>query len=126
VQFGKANFWAADPSFRLELKNLTAKPIKQISLESDIVVGLNRLNKVQDDWSIPLPLSPQKAADIQMPGQMPHPESALGWVVYPQSVIFTDGSQWTPQERGECMRIYWRDKNHQDLRILPPLEMPMQ
>lgn len=126
VQFGNANFWAADPSFRMELKNLTAKPIKQVLLESDIVVGLNRLNKVQEDWSIPLPLSAQQAADIQMTKQMPHTESILGWVVYPQSVVFADGSKWTPQERGECMRIYWRDKNHQDLRILPPNEMPMQ
>ncbi len=125
VGFGEANFWTADSSFQMELKNLSGKPIKQISLESDIVVGLNHLNKVQEDWKAPLPLGPQQSTDFTMPKQMPHTESILGWVVYPQSVTFADGSQWTPQERGECMRIYWRDQKHQNMQILPPVEMPM-
>jgi hypothetical protein len=125
VQFGEANFWTADPGFQIDLKNLTAKAIKQISLESDIVVGLNHLNKVQENWQAPLPVGPEQAANVTMPKQMPHPESILGWVVYPRSMIFADGSQWTPTERGECMRVYWRDKNHQNMDILPPVEMPM-
>jgi len=66
-----------------------------------------------------------QTAHIQMPNPMPHPESILGWVVYPYAVTFTDGSQWSPKERGECMRIYWRDAKHQDLDILPPVEMPI-
>jgi FtsP/CotA-like multicopper oxidase with cupredoxin domain len=131
VQFGEANFWAGntgaqagDSSFQMELKNLTAKPIQQLRLESDILIGLNHLNKVQDDWKIPLPLEAQQAARIEMPKQMPHTETILGWVVYPQSLTFADGSQWSPKERGECMRIYWRDAKHQNLDILPPVEMP--
>jgi hypothetical protein len=130
VQFGEANFWAAsgvqggDTSFHLELKNLAAKPIQQLSLESDIVIGLNHLNKAPDMWKIPLPVSPQQATRIEMPKGMPHTETILGWVVYPQSLTFADGSRWTPQERGECMRIYWRDAKHQSMEILPPVEMP--
>ena len=132
VQFGETNFWAAgagsqggSAGFQMELKNLTAKPIKQIALENDIVVGWNRLNKVQDDWKISLPLNPKQSILMEMP-KLPHPESILGWVVYPHSLTFADGSQWSPQERGECMRIYWRDKSHQEMQILPPVEMPMQ
>src|SRR5215472_147866 len=117
VRFGEANFWSSDPSFQMELKNLTAKPIKQLSLESEFVIGLNRLNKAPDNWKIPLPLSTQKSARVEMPKQIPHSESILGWVVYPQSVTFADGSQWSPKERGECMRVYWRDAKHQNLDI---------
>lgn len=124
VQFGEANFWAGKSSFQIELRNLTAKPIKQVTLESDLVVGLNRLNKAPDPWKIPLPLSPKQSATIEMPSQMPHPESVFGWIVFPLTLTFADGSQWSPNERGECMRMYWRDQNHQDMRILPPVEMP--
>jgi manganese oxidase len=130
VQFGDANFWPAsgvqakDTSFQMELKNLTAKPIQRLTLESDIVIGLNHLNKVQDMWKIPLPIDPKQSARIEMPKQMPHTETILGWVVYPQSVTFVDGSQWSPKERGECMRIYWRDAKHPNMDILPPVEMP--
>ena len=51
---------------------------------------------------------------------MAHPEDILGWIVYPMALTFADGAKWSPNERGECMRIYWRDKNHQNMRILPP------
>ena len=125
IQFGEANFWAGKSDFEMELKNLTAKPIQKISLESDILVGLNHLTKVPEGWKIPLPIGPTKTTHILMPSPMPHPESILGWVVYPYAVTFADGSQWSPRERGECMRIYWRDAKHQNLDILPPVEMPV-
>jgi FtsP/CotA-like multicopper oxidase with cupredoxin domain len=125
VQFGEANFWAGKPGFEMKLKNLTPKPIQTISLESDILIGLNHLTKVPEVWKIPLPIGPTQTAHIQMPDPMPHPESILGWIVYPYAVTFADGSQWSPRERGECMRIYWRDTKHQNLDILPPVEMPI-
>jgi manganese oxidase len=124
VQFGEANFWPGKPSFQMQLTNHTSQRIKQITLESDAVIGLNHLTKAPDSWKISLPIGPNQSTTIEMPNQMAHPEGILGWVVYPQSLTFADGAKWSPNERGECMRIYWRDKNHQDMRILPPLEMP--
>jgi FtsP/CotA-like multicopper oxidase with cupredoxin domain len=123
VQFGDATFWAGKPDFQMELRNLTSKPIKQLTLESDVVIGLNHLNKAPEAWNIPLPLGPKQTVQLKMTTQMTHSESILGWVVFPFAITFADGSQWSPNERGECMRLYWRDKNHQDMRILPPLEM---
>jgi FtsP/CotA-like multicopper oxidase with cupredoxin domain len=124
VQFGDANFWSGESSFQMQLKNLGEKPIQQLSLESDIVIGLNHLNKVQESWKVTLPLGAKQSARIEMPKQMPHTESILGWVVYPLALKFADGTQWSPQERGECMRIYWRDAKHPNMDILPPVEMP--
>jgi len=124
VQFGDADFWTAKSGFRMELKNLTSKPIQQIALESDAVIGLNHLTKAPDAWNVTLPIAANQTASLQMPNQLAHPESILGWIVYPQALTFADGSKWSPNERGECMRMYWRDKNHQDMQILPPAEMP--
>jgi manganese oxidase len=139
VQFGDATFWAGKPdsqepglqkpdlqkpSFQLELKNLTSKPIQQITIESDMVIGLNRLAPASEPWNIPLPIGPKQTTPIEMPNSMAHSESVLSWVVFPLAVTFADGSKWSPNERGECMRTYWRDKDHQDMQILPPLEMP--
>src|SRR5262245_18952922 len=125
VQFGETNFWAGKSGFEMELKNLTTKPIQTISLECDILIGLNHLTKAPEVWKIPLPIGPTQTAHLEMANPMPHPESILGWVVYPYAVTFADGSQWSPRERGECMRIYWRDARHQNLDILPPVEMPV-
>jgi manganese oxidase len=124
VQFGDATFWAGKPEFQMELRNLSSKPIQQITIESELVVGLNRLAKASEDWKIPLPLSPNQTTPIQMPNSIAHSESVLGWVVFPLAVTFADGSKWSPNERGECMRMYWRDKTHQNMQILPPLQMP--
>lgn len=144
VQFGDATFWAGKPDsqkpglqklgfqepgfqkpgFQMELRNLTSKPIQQVTIESDMVIGLNRLAKAPEPWNIPLPIGPKQTTLIEMANPMEHSESILGWVVFPLALTFADGSKWSPNEHGECMRIYWRDKNHQDMQILPPIEMP--
>jgi len=124
VQFGDATFWDGKPGFQMELRNPTAKAVQQITLESDTVIGLNHLTKAPDAWNIPLPISPGQSTVIQMPNRMAHSESILGWILFPVALTFADGSKWSPNERGECMRVYWRDKNHQDMQILPPVEMP--
>jgi manganese oxidase len=125
VQFGEANFWPGKGGFQMELRSLASKPIKQIRLESDAVIGLNHLTKAPEAWKIPFPIPPGNTTRIEMANRMAHAEDILGWVIYPQGVTFEDGSQWSPKERGECVRIYWRDANHQNMEILPPVEMPM-
>jgi len=124
VQFGDANFWGAKSGFQMEMKNLTSKPIQQVALESDVVIGLNHLTRTAEAWNVPLPIGAKQTTSIQMPNQIAHPEGILGWIVYPLTLTFADGSKWSPNEHGECMRMYWRDKNHQDMQILPPVEMP--
>jgi hypothetical protein len=124
VQFGDANFWGAKSGFQMELKNLTSKPIQQVALERDVVIGKNHLTRTAEAWNVPLPIGAKQTTSIQMPSQIAHPEGILGWIVYPLTLTFADGSKWSPNEHGECMRMYWRDKNHQDMQILPPVEMP--
>jgi multicopper oxidase len=124
VQFGDATFWAGKGGFQMQVENLTPKPIQQILIESEAVIGLNRLTKPAEAWKVPLPIGPKQTTLVEMPDLQAHSESVLGWVVFPQSLTFADGSQWSPNERGECLRMYWRDKNHQDMQILPPVAMP--
>jgi hypothetical protein len=52
-------------------------------------------------------------------------QSLLGWAFFPESVTFTDGSVWKPKQRGECFNVFWRDKEHPKLEVLPPLQIEM-
>jgi hypothetical protein len=47
-------------------------------------------------------------------------QNLLGWVLLPSRINFEDGSVWSPKERGECFGVFWRDKDHPDLKVLPP------
>jgi len=40
------------------------------------------------------------------PGASDH---ILGWVLMPTKISFDDGTSWTPQERGECFGVFWKD-----------------
>src|SRR5258707_6997874 len=40
VQFGEGTLWTGKPGFQMEPRNLTPKPIKQITIRSNGVIGL--------------------------------------------------------------------------------------
>jgi hypothetical protein len=50
----------------------------------------------------------------------------MGWVLFPSSIEFADGTKWRPEQQNECFTIYWRDKDHPDLPALPPLQIEMK
>ena len=49
----------------------------------------------------------------------------MGWVFFPYSVKFQDGSSWRAQSEGECFQVIWRDPQHPDLLALPPRQIEM-
>ncbi|HEY6270551.1 MAG TPA: hypothetical protein VIX19_01005 [Terriglobales bacterium] len=34
-------------------------------------------------------------------------------------VVFEDGTEWKPRHLGERFHVYWRDRDHPDLPVLP-------
>jgi hypothetical protein len=46
----------------------------------------------------------------------------LGVAFFPNRVVFEDGSEWKPRHLGECFRVYWRNREHADLLVLPPFQ----
>ncbi len=43
----------------------------------------------------------------------------------PKTIHLPMGSSWQPEREGECFNIFWRDKEHPTLEVLPPLQMEM-
>ena len=52
-------------------------------------------------------------------------QSVLGWIFFPTSVKYQDGSSWRSQNEGECFGVIWRDQQHPDLPALPPRQIEM-
>jgi hypothetical protein len=46
-------------------------------------------------------------------------------VLSPRSIVYKSGKTWTPLEDGECFTAFWRDKDHPQLSVLPPLQIEM-
>lgn len=52
-------------------------------------------------------------------------QAVLGWAFLPSSVTFADGSGWKPEGEGECFDVFWREKDHPKLEVLPPVQREM-
>ena len=57
---------------------------------------------------------------LQMKAYQQNDDKILGWAVYPKRILYEDGTTWTPQEHGECFQVFWRDREHPDIKVLPP------
>jgi multicopper oxidase len=124
VQFDAGNFWSASPALHLQLRNNTAKVVERLVLETEALTGPNHLERPEQIWKFALPLASHAETQMEMPNPVPDPRYVEAWVIFPVLLKFADGTEWTPRERGECVHIYWRDKVHQNLEILPLPVMP--
>jgi hypothetical protein len=53
-------------------------------------------------------------------------QAVMGWVFFPSSIQYEDGTRWQPQHDNECFKIFWRDKDHPEMPALPPLQIEMK
>jgi manganese oxidase len=127
VQFVSADFWQTAGKFRVIVKNTSAKPIRNLVVMYDhLMAPLYRLRPQDNEWSWNKPIQPGQEQTFEMPGWLPgYAEKIYGWVLFPKSVIYEDGSEWHPAEE-ECFQVYWRDKEHPQLTVLPPLQIETQ
>jgi hypothetical protein len=52
-------------------------------------------------------------------------QTVLGWVFFPNSIRYADGTVWHPESEGECFGVIWRDPQHPDMPVLPPRQVEM-
>jgi len=50
-------------------------------------------------------------------------QDILAWAFFPQVVEYADGSKWEVKQPSECFEMFWRDKEHPTLPVLPPLQV---
>ncbi len=127
IQFVAADFWSASGKFRVTVKNIGQKPIQRLQASFDHLMTEQYRRRPSDDfWTWNAPIAPGEERTFEVPGYPPGAGSnILGWVLFPRTVYFQDGSTWQPQADNRCYRVFWREKDHPPIEILPQLFVEM-
>jgi hypothetical protein len=128
IKFTAGNFWNTADNFSLTVENVSGKPIQSLTLESEHFLSPQYLHRPFEGhpWASDQPLEPGQQQTLQKKAYPPAVEqSVLGWVFFPETIKFADGSVWKPEQDGECFDVFWREKDHPKLEVLPPLQMEM-
>jgi FtsP/CotA-like multicopper oxidase with cupredoxin domain len=122
LQFVRGDFWdISDEKYKLTVKNISGKKIKSYGLTFEHFAAPYFLqHPYKDSWVSQEFLAPGGEQTLEMKAYANGGKDLLGWVLLPSRINFEDGSVWSPQERGECFAVFWRDKDHPDLKVLPP------
>jgi len=123
LEFVSGEFWnVPDNQYKLTVRNRSGKKIKSFALSfQHFVAPAFMRHPFADSWGSTQPLDAGAEQTLEMKAYgAKGGQNLLAWVLMPSKVTFEDGSSWTPQERGECFGVFWRDKDHPDLKVLPP------
>jgi hypothetical protein len=128
VQLGKGDFWSSAEKNSLTIKNVSGKNIKSIGLIFEHLFSPQYLLRPFDsNWSSPKALAAGQEEVLERPAYpAASTQGIMGWVLFPIVIRYEDGTQWRPQQEGECFQIYWRDKEHPEIPALPPLQMEIK
>lgn len=119
-----AGFWQDSGEASLTVKNVSGKPITNIAFNSQDFLAPQDLRQPHDArWASTKPIAQGDRQTIEKPWvHSPGTQSVIGWVFFPTSITFQDGTTWRPQSRGECFQVFWRDAQHPKVPALPPVQ----
>ena len=121
------DFWKHPENFSLTVKNISGKTITGLVLTSEMFLAPQDLRRPYNpDWSSAKAIALGGEQTLERPGiRAASAQAVLGWVFFPQSVKYEDGTNWLAQSEGECFNVIWRDQQHPDLPALPPRQIEM-
>jgi len=125
IKFVSGSFWTTDDQFSLTVENISGKSIQSFTLESEHFLAPQYLRRPFQghSWTGEQPVGPGQEQTLERKAFPPTEQQAvLGWVFMPDTVKFADGSVWRSEREGECFKVFWRDKDHPELDVLPPLQ----
>jgi Multicopper oxidase len=125
--FTQGDFWQHPEAFSLTVKNTSSKKIVSMSIISEMFLTPQDLRRPFNfDWQMTQPIAPGQEETLQRAGvRAASAQSVLGWVFFPNSVKYQDGSVWQSQSEGECFNVIWRDKEHPVMPALPPRQIEL-
>lgn len=128
LEFSEGKFWGDLQNYSVTIRNASRKPIRSYALRYDHLMAPGYLvAPFNNVWESSGPVDPAGTQAVTMKPYLPGVGAAiLGWAVMPSRVVYADGSTWTPTQQNECFQMFWRDKDHPDLPILPPEQKEMQ
>lgn len=127
LAFVGGDFWEHPENFRLTVKNISGKAITSLDLTTEMFLAPQDLRRAfNGDWSSAKSILPGQEQTLERPGiRAESAKTVLGWVFFPNSVKYEDGTIWQARDEGECFNAIWRDPQHPDLRALPPRQIEM-
>jgi FtsP/CotA-like multicopper oxidase with cupredoxin domain len=127
LAFIGGDFWKEPEKFTLTVKNTSGKTITGFRLTPEMFLAPQDLRRpFNSEWSSAKPILPGEEQTLERPGiRSDSARSVLGWVFFPSSVKYQDGSSWRSQSEGECFVVIWRDEQHPDMPALPPRQIEM-
>jgi multicopper oxidase len=127
IQFVAGDFWATPGKLKVTVKNNGPKTIDKLVVEFDHLMSpQSRRRPYMHEWTWTQPIEPGRERTFEMSGYLPDSTNRiLGWALSPRTIAYEDGSNWNPLDDGECFEVYWRDKDHPQLTVLPPLQIEM-
>jgi manganese oxidase len=127
LAFVGGDFWKHPEGSTLTIKNISGKPISSFTLVSEMLLSPQDLRRPFDaQWSWSKPLAAGEQQTLSKPGiPVASAQTVLGWVFFPNSIRYADGTAWHPDSEGECFGMVWRDPQHPDMPVLPPRQIEM-
>ena len=122
LKFGAGSFWNQPGGYKLAVENVSGKTIQKLTVSFQQFIAPQYMKRpFRNTLASTQALAPSQVQNLELPAYQPNVgQSILGWVFYPTQIVFSDGTLWTPQQRGECFQPYWRDADHPELETLPP------
>lgn len=132
VAFVGGDFWkhpdgSTSASSTLTVKNNSNKAIVGASLMSEMLLAPGDLRRpFNSQWVVSKSILPGQEQTLEKPSvPVSSAQSVMGWVFFPISVKYEDGTSWQSQSEGECFGMIWRDERHPELPALPPRQIEM-
>lgn len=124
LRFVTADFWTTPGNFSITVKNVGNKPIMSVDVSYDHLMTVQyRRRPFNNKWSFSGPIEPGQEKRFDMPGYLPGQAQGIqGWAVFPKAITYSD-SKWYPKEDGQCFQVFWRDQDHPELTVLPPVQV---
>jgi len=124
LNFGAQRLWGGvDQDLSITIENNSSKTINKVFLTSGNLLTPMDLQPSVLPWISTTPIAAKRELLLTVRNNLENSSALLGWVFYPRLIQYSDGSKWQPQHQGQCFQIYWRDKDHPDLPVLPPLQI---
>jgi hypothetical protein len=124
IQFVSADFWTSPGKFRVTVRNVGSKAVRNVVVNFDhLMAPQYRRRPFNHEWIWNTPMRPGQEQTFEMSGYVTgRADTIFGFLLFPTMVVYEDGSKWWPRTESECFAVYWRDKEHPQLTILPPLQ----